>query len=160
MVKGITLLKRKMSEHEAKPFLPRSLSPSLSSTHTTKTASLRLQCWLTPMHPARDSGFVLNLIFAIWGSVARLEREEGLVRVQEGHLQLDEKGKQRAAYRCQYTCLTLLGASSYIMQRLAAPTSDDVDETYQKYKSVPIGSLSSDSFSYMSKRNLIIFLIL
>ena len=158
--KGFTLFKREKSEHEEQPFLSRSLSPFPSFTHRERRRRFDLSngshlCLLLVILV-----LILNLIFIIWGSVAHLEREEGLVVVHRGTCSWTKKVNSVLHIVINILASTLLGASSFMMQRLAAPTRDDVDRTHQKYQSVSIGSLSCDCFSYMSKRNLMIFFIL
>jgi len=54
----------------------------------------------------------------------------------------------------------LLGASSYCMQRLVAPTRREIDKAHAKGKWLDVGVLSLRNLSYIHKNRLILWILL
>ena len=153
--KGFNFRKKQTHEHEETPFLSRP-----TPTHRQRWRRLNLGKGSHLCILLVTLIFVLNLTVAIWGLTADLEREDGLVTVRRDTCSWTKKANSVLHVALNILASTLLGASSYMMQRLAAPTRDDVDRAHRKYKSVHIGSLSGDCLSYMSWRKLVIFVVL
>ena len=153
--KGFKICKNKTHEHEETPFLSRS-----PPTHRQRQRRFDLGKGSHLCILLVTLMFVLNLSVAIWGITADLEREDGLVTLRRYTCGWTKRANSVLHIALNILASTLLGASSYMMQRLAAPTRDDIDRAHQKYKSVQIGSLSFDCFSYMSRRKLVIFFVL
>ena len=123
------------------------------------------------LHPSLRVGYSLALtlfvtiwllctIFTIWAG-SSLPLQPGLVVTLS-------TGSCSALRRSNFWLHLLINAiasgayatSSYIMQRLAAPTRAEIDNAHEHQTQLKIGSLALTNFASLNKKKLIIFAIL
>lgn len=103
---------------------------------------------------------LLNTIGAIWAGTAH-KVEAGLVVVlYRGSCNRTSVANFWIHLVINILSSSLFAASTYIAQRLAAPTREDVDRAHKDGDSLRIGSLAITNFSLLSWKRLVTFLVL
>ncbi|KAI1338532.1 hypothetical protein F5Y15DRAFT_120594 [Xylariaceae sp. FL0016] len=135
-----------------------------------ESVSWDLNIWKR-LHPSLQQGFkyclivvssawTLCLIFTIWVATGH-KAEPGLVfTLQTGSCKAAESVNFWVHLLINSLASALYAVSSFIMQRLAAPTRQDIDRAHQARSSMKIGSLAITNFALLSKKRLAVFGVL
>ena len=123
------------------------------------------------LHPSLQQGYklclglvaavwLLCLIFAIWVGVGHTVGEGFVVALQTGDCSTVSRSNFWIHLLINAVASSIYAVSSYVMQRLAAPTRLDVDNAHRDAAKLKIGSLALTNFSLLSKKKLIVFSLL
>ena len=104
--------------------------------------------------------FVLNLIVTIWVAKTRHIGSGLTATLYVGHCATTQRANFWIHILIDPLAATLFAASSYTMQRLAAPTRRDVDSNHRQNRSLAVGSLAPSNFMLLGKLRLFAFTIL
>lgn len=125
----------------------------------------------TRLHPSLRSGYkwcltlvgsvwLLCLVFTIW-TVANHESGDGLVfTLQTGSRSAVRRSNLWVHLLINTVASSVYAVSSYVMQKLAAPTRADIDNAHREGASVKVGSLAVTNFALLSKKKFAVFALL
>ena len=153
---------------------PRRAYDRLKQYRRSRARSEKLQWDVTKwfqLHPSLKLGyklciypvasiFVLNLIVTIWAATTRPVSDGLTVALFTGKCSTIQGANFWIHILINALAAILFAASSYMMQRLAAPTRRDVDNNHQHNRSLKIGSLAPSNFMLLGGLRLPTFLLL
>jgi hypothetical protein len=102
---------------------------------------------------------LINIICAIVAATAG-KPLEGIATIYGGSCVVASRWSTSLHLLINILSSSLLGASSYCMQRLVAPTREEIDKAHKKDKWLDVGVLSLRNLPNISKRRLAVWLLL
>ncbi|KPI41717.1 uncharacterized protein AB675_9089 [Cyphellophora attinorum] len=125
----------------------------------------------TRLHPSLQQGYklclslvaavwLLCLIFAIWAGATHPVGAGFVVTLRTGSCSAVSRSNFWIHLLINAVASAIYAVSSYVMQRLAAPTRIDIDNAHREASSLKIGSLAISNFSVLSKKKLATFALL
>ena len=102
---------------------------------------------------------LFNIICAIVAAAAG-KPHEGIATIYTGNCTFASRLTTGLQLLINILSSSLLGASSYCLQRLVAPTREEIDKAHKKGKSLDLGVLSLRNLPNISKRRLTVWLLL
>ena len=158
------------------PFRHHSASTDLLSKMTasppTFFSSFTFSLLLSYKRQARFSGWRGGFILAIIGSSLVLlfniicaivaatagKPQDGIATIYAGQCVFASRLITGLQLLINILSSSLLGASSYCLQRLVAPTREEIDKAHKKGKSLEVGVLSLRNLPHISKGRLAVWL--
>ena len=108
---------------------------------------------------AATTVLLINIIWTIWAS-AVYGVKNGLGTMQDGSCQEAKKLSLWLHFAINFLSTTLLAASNYCMQCLAAPTREEIDKAHRKCKWLDIGVPSVRNLFYIAKTRRLLWWLL
>ena len=107
-----------------------------------------------------SSIFFINVCVAIWAGAAHKIEDGLVVTLYKGECSTTNAANFGVHLVINIFASALFAASTYVMQRLGAPTRRDLDAAHSEGDSLMIGSLAVTNFAILSRKRLIAFLLL
>ena len=102
----------------------------------------------------------VNVCVAIWAGAAHKIEDGLVVTLYKGECSTTSAANFGVHLVINIFASALFAASTYVMQRLGAPTRRDLDAAHSEGDSLMIGSLAVTNFAILSRKRLIAFLLL
>jgi hypothetical protein len=100
------------------------------------------------------------LIVGIWAAVT-YDTEDGMtITLYQGRCNVASRANFWVHLLINILASSLFTSSSYVMQRLASPTREDLDRAHANHRALKIGTLEITNFALMSKKRFTIFILL
>lgn len=142
---------------------------TLLDEESQKPKSARRQ-WIQ-IHPSLKTGykfclynvasiFIVTLVVGIWAGASHRTGDGLVVTLFNGDCSTASEANFWVHLLINVLASSLFAASSYMMQRLAAPTREDLDRAHKSNKTLNVGTLSLTNFALLSKRRLAVFALL
>ncbi|KAJ9642762.1 hypothetical protein H2204_002410 [Knufia peltigerae] len=123
------------------------------------------------IHPSLKTGYtfclynvasilVVTLIVAIWAGASHRTGDGLVVTLFNGDCSTASEANFWVHLLINVLASSLFATSSYMMQRLAAPTREDLDRAHRINKTLNVGTLSLTNFALLSKQRLAVFALL
>lgn len=103
--------------------------------------------------------FILNLGLTIW-CYTKLRIEQGVATVNQGNCTTTKNATTVIHVGINVLSTILLGASTFCMQIMSAPTRRDIDAAHAKHEWLTIGVASFKNLLYIDRKRTVLFWVL